>query len=156
MCKTFSLTSSAFSNNEYIPRTYTCDGANISPSLSWVNVPSKTKSFVLIVDDPDAEEKVWVHWLLFNIPANMTSLLEGIQPGNFISGITDFYYMKHGVWQYAGPCPPEGIHRYHFKLYALDTMLNLSEQATKDDVIKHMQGHIVGQAELIGLYQRNK
>lgn len=153
MSGTFSLMSPAFSNNKFIPNTYACDGANISPSLSWTNIPLNTKSFALIVDDPDAEEKVWVHWLIFNIPATVTSLPEGANT-NFISGVTDFYYMRHGVWQYVGPCPPKGVHHYHFTLYALDIMLNLSEQATKEDVIKAMQGHVLGQAEVIGLYQR--
>lgn len=169
----FTLTSSAFTHNSTIPAQYTCDGKNISPALYWSGAPKGTKSFALIVDDPDAQEKTgearrslpsskarisedWTHWVVFNISAATTELPEGVEKGNFISGVTDFYHMQHGVWKYGGPCPPRGKHHYHFKLYALDTMLELTADAEKDDVVAAMKGHILAQAELVGLYARKK
>lgn len=155
--KVFTLLSDSFNHNGMIPAQYTCDGENISPELHWINPPPSTKSFALIVDDPDAPGKVWVHWIVFNIPATMQSLAAGVKQENtFIYGITDFYYMKHSGWQYGGPCPPSGKHHYHFTLYALDTMLNLPQDTEKDDLLNAMQGHIISKATLIGLYQRKK
>jgi phosphatidylethanolamine-binding protein (PEBP) family uncharacterized protein len=101
--ESFTLHSSTFVSHGHMPAKYTCDGENVSPKLHWKNAPKGTKSFALIVDDPDAPEKRWVHWLLFNIPAETNSLPEGVKSGNFISGETDFYYMRHGIWQYGGP-----------------------------------------------------
>lgn len=152
--KKFELRSSSFTHNSFIPKQYTCDGENISPSLSWSHAPKNTKSFALIVDDPDAQEKVWVHWIVFNIPAKITMLSEGVQNKTFIYGVTDFYYMRNGIWQYAGPCPPKGIHHYHFKLYALDILLPLTADASKEDVENTMKGHILAETILVGLYQR--
>lgn len=151
----FILTSPAFTHNGFIPARNACDGENLSPALQWQNAPAGTKSFALIVDDPDATEKKWVHWLLFNIPVATTSLEEGIQHGDFVSGENDFYYMKNGIWQYGGPCPPS-LHHYHFTLYALDIMLNLPADTGKEDLLQAMKNHILGQTTLIGLYERKK
>ncbi len=152
--KAFALTSPAFASNAYIPAKNACDGENVSPALQWVNPPAGTQSFALIVDDPDAPEKTWVHWVVYNIPATTMELPEGVTDGDFMCGPADFYYMKNGVWQYGGPCPPSGVHHYHFKLYALDTMLELAQDADKDALVKAMKGHVLGQAMLVGLYQR--
>lgn len=156
MEKPFTLTSPAFSHNGMIPKPYTCSGENISPELRWSNPPKGTKSFALIVDDPDAPTKRWVHWILFNIPASECSLSRGIERGSFTSGKTDFTYMKKNVWQYCGPCPPSGTHRYFFTLYALDTKLNITQQATREDLLRTMEGHVLGKAELIGFYTLEK
>jgi len=144
------LTSTAFTHNGAIPSQYTCDGADISPALTWTGAPNNTKSFALIVDDPDAPTKVWVHWVLFNIPASVNNLAENTSTSGFLQGATDF----NGKQQYGGPCPPSGTHRYHFTLYALDTMLNLQAGASKRDVINAMRGHILDQTILIGTYER--
>ncbi|MFA6066701.1 MAG: YbhB/YbcL family Raf kinase inhibitor-like protein [Candidatus Babeliaceae bacterium] len=145
------LTSPNFSHNKEIPSHYTCDGKNISPALQWENVPNNTKSFALIVDDPDAPHTTFVHWVVFNIPAEMRALPEGVKKGNFAQGITDF-----STPQYGGPCPPSGTHRYFFTLYALDTQLDLAQGATKEQLLDAIKGHVLGKAELIGLYQRKK
>jgi Raf kinase inhibitor-like YbhB/YbcL family protein len=149
----FELVSPAFKHNQEIPKKFTCQGQDISPELQWNNAPATAKSFALIVDDPDAPKGTWVHWVLFNIPATVSRLAENatITKDIGISGITDF-----GTNNYGGPCPPEGHgkHRYFFKLYALDTLLNLPERSTKDAVEKAMNGHIIESAQLIGIYQR--
>lgn len=148
------LTSPSFKNGEFIPRKYTCDGNDVSPPLNWDKVPEGTKSFSLICDDPDCPSMTWVHWVCYNIPADVRSLPEGLpkdrqlQNGS-LQGITDFRRPGYG-----GPCPPSGVHRYFFKIYALDTMLSLSSGATKSEVTKAMQGHILGQCELMGKYKR--
>ena len=146
------LTSPAFSHNETIPEQYTCDGANISPALQWSDIPEHTNSFALIVEDPDAPAKVWVHWVLFNIPPTTQSLFENTTHGPFLQGATDF----NGKQGYGGPCPPSGTHHYHFTLYALDTLLDLPAGARKQELIKAMQGHILEQTTLIGTYQRKQ
>lgn len=146
----FTLESTAFKHNAPIPALYTCDGKNISPELHWTDVPDTTKSFVLIVDDPDAPGNApFVHWVLFNIPATTRSLSQDIQNGDFIQAKTSF-----GVNKYGGPCPPSGTHHYHFKLYALDTIVDLTKDATKHDVLNALEGRVIGQAQLIGLYKR--
>lgn len=144
------LKSTAFTHNSPIPAQYTCDGADISPALQWTGAPKKTKSFALIVDDPDAPVKVWVHWVLFNIPANTNNLAENLPANTFPQGATDF----NGAQQYGGPCPPSGMHRYHFTLYALDTMLDLPAGATKRQLITAMKDHILDETTLIGTYER--
>lgn len=144
------LTSPAFSHNKAIPAQYTCDGANISPALQWSDIPEYTNSFALIVDDPDAPAKVWVHWILFNIPDTTQSLFENSKIGPFLQGATDF----NGKRGYGGPCPPSGTHHYHFTLYALDIMLDLPAGANKEELIKAMHDHILEQTTLIGTYQR--
>lgn len=142
------LTSVAFKANEEIPLQYTCWGEGISPDLQWVGAPAKTKSFALIVDDPDAVIGVFIHWIVINIPANVNILGEDIQklPGNAItctnSGNTNAYWRA---------CPPSGTHRYFFKLYALDTMLDLDSSATKPIVERAMAGHILAEATLMAV-----
>lgn len=154
---TMELTSPAFVQNGTIPERYTCDGANISPPLRWNNPPSGTKSFALIVDDPDAPDPraprmTWVHWVLFNIPAQVRELSEGVSadqlPAGTAEGLNDWKRTGYG-----GPCPPIGRHRYMFKLYALDTLLEL-ERPTKAELEAAMRGHILAQAVLVGTYQR--
>lgn len=154
---TLSLKSSAFSNTEEIPRRFTCDGDDISPALSWSGLPENTKSLVLIVDDPDAPDPArpkmtWVHWLLYNIPPEMSGLPENMTAGQLPDGV------KEGLndWKragYGGPCPPIGRHRYFHKLYALDTVLPDLQKPNKDTLEKAMQGHIIDQTELMGTYQ---
>lgn len=147
---TMNLTSIAFANNTNIPSTYTCDGKNINPPLAWSGMPSNTQSLALIVDDPDAPSGDWVHWLLWNIPPTTTSIPERFSPASpIVEGTTSFSQAAYG-----GPCPPSGVHRYHFKLYALDATLTLPSTATKEELLQAMQGHILEQSDLVGLYQR--
>ncbi|HLC07221.1 MAG TPA: YbhB/YbcL family Raf kinase inhibitor-like protein [Candidatus Babeliales bacterium] len=160
------LISPVFSHNEAIPTQYTCDGANISPALAWSDAPENTQSFALIVDDPDAlsavalakegPAKVWVHWIVFNIPATVDSLVENQgstgEEVPFLQGATDF----NGAQKWGGPCPPSGTHRYHFTLYALDIMLDLPAGASKEQLLSAMHGHILEKTTLIGTYQRKK
>jgi Raf kinase inhibitor-like YbhB/YbcL family protein len=142
------LTSSAFKEGETIPTKYTCDGANVSPPLAWSGIPGAAQSLALITDDPDAAG-TFAHWVFYNIPAGQTSLAEGVQ-GVGLSGTNDF--RKAG---YAGPCPPKGRpHRYFFKLYALDSSVDLKPGASKADLEKAMQGHILAQGQLMGKYGR--
>jgi len=148
------LKSAAFQPGEMIPSKYTCDGPDVSPPLSWADSPAGTKSFALISDDPDAPGGTWVHWVIWNIPATTRSLEENLPkkdslPNGAKQGTTDFRRIGYG-----GPCPPSGTHRYFFKLYALDTTLNLPPRTTKRDLEKAMQGHVLGQAELMGKYRR--
>lgn len=148
---TIEVTSAAFNHGQAIPSRYTCDGQDISPALAWRNVPPGTVSQVLIMDDPDAPRGTWVHWVIFNIPSEATSLPEasGTIPGGGVDG--------NNSWKrtgYGGPCPPSGTHRYFFKLYALDTLLDLSPGVTKGQVERAMEGHILDQGELMGTYKR--
>ncbi len=143
------VTSSAFGQGENIPTKYSCDGQNVSPPLQWSGAPPTTQSYAIIVDDPDAPRGTFTHWVGYDISASRTSLPEGINSAGK-SG-------KNGAGGsgYTGPCPPNGTHRYFFRVYALDIpSLNLSEGASKDQVINTMQGHIVGQGELMGKYSR--
>jgi len=153
---TMKLISPAFSHNESIPTRYTCDGENISPALAWSDAPAGTQSFALIVDDPDAPKKVWVHWIVFNIPVTVEHIIENQgatgEEVAFTQGSTDF----NGAQKWGGPCPPNGTHRYHFTLYALDTMLDLPAGATKEELLSAMHGHILEKTTLIGTYQRKK
>lgn len=149
----FRILSSAFKNYESIPRAYTCDGRNISPPLNWNDPPEGTKSLVLINDDPDAPSGDWVHWIVYNIPPDIRKFndnqsAEGL-PGNCLQGRNDF-----GKIGYGGPCPPSGTHRYSFKLYALDIMLNVREGLTKNFLLEMISGHIVATTELVGKYSR--
>lgn len=146
------LRSDAITPGGLIPKNYTCDGDNISPPLSWTNVPDSAKSLALIVDDPDAPAKVWVHWVVYNIPPHDLALPQNFgreaMLGNGIrQGTNDFRQTG-----YDGPCPPSGTHRYQFKLYALDETLALQPNASKDDVVKAMQGHVLEQVTLEGNY----
>lgn len=152
------ITSSAFAHQGSIPKKHTCEGANVSPPLLWSGVPAGAKSLVLIEDDPDAPDpaapkRVWVHWILYNIPATCEGLPEAVKdlPPGALEGLND--------WQrtgYGGPCPPIGRHRYFHKLYALDTILPDLGTPTKKALLEAMAGHVVAQAELIGTYQKGQ
>ena len=143
---TMRLTSPEFEQNSMIPAKFTCDGEDINPALNIEEIPQETKSLALIVDDPDAPMGTWVHWVVFNIPVT-SQIQEHSVPGR--QGLNDFRKKDYG-----GPCPPSGTHRYFFKLYALDIELDLEEGVRKRDVEEAMEGHILAQAELIGLYKR--
>ncbi len=150
------LSSSAFGSDENIPRRFTCQGNDVSPPLSWSGAPDETKSFSLILDDPDAPDPaapktVWVHWVVYNLPPSTHQLEEGAKqlPEGAVEGKND--WKKTG---YRGPCPPVGSHRYVHKLYALDTVLPDLGAATKTELERAMQGHILAKAELIGRYQK--
>jgi len=147
--KGLQLVSPAFKHNEFIPEKYTCDGKDINPPLLIENIPSGTKSMALIVDDPDAPAGTWVHWVVWNISPDTKEMKESSVPEGAQQGVNDF--RKH---EYGGPCPPSGTHRYFFKLYALDTMLNLGSKAKKSDIEQAMKGHILEKTELIGRYRR--
>lgn len=144
---TMKIESPVFQNNQTIPEKYTCKGANINPPLSFVEVPENTKTFVLIVDDPDAPMGDWVHWILWNIPSETKTIPENSTVG--VAGSTDF-----GENKYGGPCPPAGTHRYFFKLYALDSELELPPGSNKADLLSAMEGHILAYAELVGLFSK--
>lgn len=149
------LTSPAFSEGGTIPRKYTCDGEDLSPPLVWRNVPQGTKSIALICDDPDAPMGTWVHWVIYDIPPTASELPEGVPavealPDGSKQGINDFRRIGYG-----GPCPPPGRpHRYFFRIYALDTVLGLEPGATKDALLRSMEGHILAQGQLMGRYGR--
>lgn len=151
----FEIKSSAFQHEGYIPRKYTCDGADVSPPLNWTSPPRGTKSLALICDDPDAPVGTWVHWVLFGLPPETQELPEEIPtdkvvPNGGKQGINDF-----GNIGYGGPCPPPGpAHRYFFKLYILDAEPDLKAGATKKELLKAMDKHILAQAELMGRYRR--
>jgi len=148
------IKSSAFAHEAFIPAKYTCDGKNISPPLSWSGAPKETKSFALICDDPDAPMGTWVHWVFFDIPAPVTSLPENVSRSEEIKGLGKNGNNTSRRLGYDGPCPPSGIHRYFFKLYALDTVLNLKPGLTKEELLKAMDGHILTEAQLMGRYKR--
>lgn len=148
------VSSSVFEEGGMIPAKYTCDGDNVSPPLQWEGVPEGAKSVALICDDPDAPMGDWVHWVMFNIPADVNRLEENIVADEVLSngavqGTTDF-----GSVGYGGPCPPSGTHRYYFKIYALDTMLDLTSRAGKAKLLDAMEGHILDQGQLMGKYKR--
>jgi len=145
------ISSTAFNHNEKIPSKYTCDGENVSPPLQFLDVPENAKSLALIVDDPDAPSKTWVHWVIYNINPDVSEVEEDSVPEGGIEVVTDF-----GKPGYGGPCPPPGVHRYFFKLYALDSSLDFPQNTTKQMVEEKMKDHIIDQAELIGLYSRSK
>ena len=144
--KTLEVTSDAFEGRTYIPIKYTCDGENVNPPLTIHHIPNETKSLVLIIDDPDAHPEVFVHWLVWNITPS-GKIKENTIPG--IEGLND--YNKH---RYSGPCPPSGTHKYFFKVYALDELLELRSDTTKTELEKAMSSHLIGFGELIGLYKR--
>jgi hypothetical protein len=151
---TFALTSEAFGAGESIPRKFTCDGADVSPPLEWRNMPEGTRSFALIADDPDAPGGTWVHWVLYHIPSSAHSLAEYVPPDAKLADGSMNGKNGWGKLGYGGPCPPSGTHRYFFKVYALDTVLNLGSAASKEQLLGAMKGHILGQAELMGKYKR--
>src|SRR3972149_11570668 len=147
-----SITTKAFKASEMIPSKYTCDGPDVSPDLQWSGAPANTKGFALICDDPDAPAGTWVHWGLYGLSHDASGLPEAM-PKDAESGYPKCKTGKNdfGKVGYGGPCPPRGpAHRYFFQLYALDADLNLNAKATKADLLKTMEGHIVGQAELVG------
>jgi len=153
-----SLTSPVFAHQGEIPRNYTCQGKDISPALTWKGLPEGTKSLALVVDDPDAPDpaapkRVYVHWVLYNIPASASGLQEAVSastlPRGTMQGKNDWDRPGYG-----GPCPPIGRHRYFHKLYALDTVLPDLKQPTKKELEKAMDGHVLGKAELVGTYQK--
>ena len=149
----FSLSSNAFQNGGDIPNKYTCDGADVSPELSWNNVPNATQSLALIAEDPDAPAGTWTHWVLYDLPPDTPGLEENVPkvdqlPNGARQGRNDFKRIGYG-----GPCPPPGKpHRYFFRLYALDRKLGLKPGATKDEVQAATKGHILGEAELKGKF----
>lgn len=146
------ITSRAFAQGQAIPAKYTCDDQDVSPPLHWDNVPPTTQSLALIMDDPDAPAGIWVHWVLFNLPANLLDLPEkAVPPQGSLEGKNGW-----GRTGYRGPCPPSGSHRYFFKLYALDTTLTLGSGAGKEQLLKAMEGHILAQGELMGTYSRKR
>jgi Raf kinase inhibitor-like YbhB/YbcL family protein len=152
------LTSPVFASNGAIPKQFTCEGADISPPLRWSGAPQGTKSFALIIDDPDAPDPrapktTWVHWVVYNIPADVTGLAEGAAKSGLPAGA------KQGLndWKradYGGPCPPIGRHRYFHKLYALDTVLPDLDHATKARLLDAIKGHVAAEADLVGTYQK--
>ncbi len=148
------LESSAFKDGQSIPKQYTCDGVNISPPLEWSGVPKNGKTLAIICDDPDAPAGTWVHWVVYNLHADDLGLIENTPAtdkltGGGLQGKNDF-----GKIGYGGPCPPSGTHRYFFKLYTLDTELELKPGATKSDLLKAMEGHVTAQGQLMGTYSR--
>ena len=152
---TLEFKTTAFHPGGAIPTQFTCSGADISPALSWNQPPPRTRSFVLIVDDPDAPAGTWVHWVVYNLPSSARQLPEGVPLGDAVAGggkqgVNDFPHNGYG-----GPCPPPGKpHRYFFRLYALDTVLNLSAPVHRKDVDAAMIGHVLAQAELMGTFAR--
>jgi len=151
----FTLSSPAFKPGGEIPKEYTCEGKDVSPELTWSGAPAGTRSWALIMDDPDAPAGTWVHWVLYDLPGTTTRLPKGVPPHDTVldgatQGLNDFRKVGYG-----GPCPPPGKpHRYFFKLYALDAPLKLAARARKADVLRAMEGHVLGQAELMGTYRR--
>jgi hypothetical protein len=137
-----------FNDNSMIPIKFTCQGQDINPQLLFEDVPEDAKTLVLIVDDPDAPTGTWVHWVLFNIPTDITGIPEDSIPDNAVQGLNSWPKNNYG-----GPCPPSGTHRYFFKLYALDVELALDDTATKKDVEQAMQGRVIEKAEYVGLYR---
>lgn len=143
------IRSTAFENNQVIPDKYGCKGENINPPLSVSEVPSAAVSLVLIVEDPDAPAKIWVHWLLWNIDPQNSLISEGQIPQGSIQGTND-----SGKIGWLGPCPPSGTHRYFFKVYALDTTLDLIENSSRMELEECIKGHVIAVSELIGIYSK--
>lgn len=146
--KSMKITSDAFQNNEKIPAIYTCDGNNTSPDLNIEGAPANTKSLALIVDDPDAPAGLWTHWTVWNINPNTTKINANSKPEGSVVGPN-----TRGNKSYGGPCPPSGTHRYFFKIYALDTVLDIREDSVVATLKKALEGHILDSATIIGLYR---
>lgn len=145
------ISSLAFTDHEMMPAKYTCDGQNINPPLAISNIPEGAKSLALIVDDPDAPAGTWIHWLVWDIDPHTFDIAEDSVPEDAVEGITT--YRRPG---YGGPCPPSGTHRYFFKVYALDVVLDLPASSEKADLESAMTGHILANAEIVGLYSRQR
>lgn len=143
------ILSPEFEDGDSIPPMYTCQGEDISPPLEIIDVPEDAKSLALIVDDPDAPGRTWVHWLVWNIPPDIEVIEEDVPPEGSVLGTNDFDKLEYG-----GPCPPTGTHRYFFKLYALDTVLDLEEGANKEELEEAMEEHIIEEIELVGMYTK--
>lgn len=149
------LSTSAFLSGDDIPAKFTCDGSDLSPALVWTTPPDGTQSFALVMEDPDAPQRTWVHWILYDLPSHERELPEGVSPEPVLlsgarQGRNDFRKIGYG-----GPCPPSGAaHRYYFRLYALDTRLELRPNVTRADLDRAMRGHILARAELVGRYRR--
>ncbi len=143
------ITSSAFAQKGAIPGRYTCDGQDMNPPLQIGNVPQGAQSLALIVDDPDAPVGNWVHWVVWNIPPHTREIRENGLPAGAVQGLNDWKRNRYG-----GPCPPSGVHRYFFRIYALDTTLNLAATTGKAALLRSMQGHVIAQGELMGTYRR--
>jgi Raf kinase inhibitor-like YbhB/YbcL family protein len=151
---TLKLSSPAFVQEQAIPQKFSCDGEDISPALQWSDPPPNSQSLALIMDDPDAPVGTWVHWILFNLPADSRTLPEAVTPEAELPDGSRHGQNSWGRLGYGGPCPPRGTHRYFFKLYALDAPLNLSSNADKEQLLQAMAGHILAQTELMGTYTR--
>jgi Raf kinase inhibitor-like YbhB/YbcL family protein len=145
--KKMDVSSAAFKHKDFIPRRYTCDGVNVNPSLNIDHIPKKAESLAIIVDDPDAPSGTWVHWVIWNIPI-IHHISENNELG--VQGLND-----SGKHDYSGPCPPRGTHRYFFKIYALDRMLEIPESSDKRNLEQAMEDHILAFGELLGLYRRD-
>lgn len=160
MSANLQITSSAFAHGASIPQQFTCEGADRSPPLSWSGAPAATRSFALIVEDPDAPDPAapkmtWVHWVLYNLSPSTTALAEGVTPRALPSGTLQ----GKNDWRrsgYGGPCPPIGRHRYFHKLFALDCMLPDLAEPTRDHLLRAMKGHVLAQAELVGTYEKHR
>lgn len=156
---TIRLQSPAFADGEAIPKVYTCDGKDVSPPLEWSGVPDAARSLALVVEDPDAPRGTWTHWVIFDIPASVKGLGEGVPAHERVTvaaageaalqGVNDFKKIGYG-----GPCPPSGTHRYVFHLFALDAELGLGPKATRQDVLRSVKGHVLAEGELMGRYSR--
>lgn len=156
---TIHIESQAFTSGGSIPKLYTCDGKDVSPPLTWSGIPEHTRSLALICEDPDAPRGTWTHWVLFDLPASVGGLGEGL-PGQervkvtadgatALQGKNDF-----GKTGYGGPCPPRGTHHYFFKIYALDAVLSLGPKTTRQDLLHSIKGHVMAEGELMGTYSR--
>jgi Raf kinase inhibitor-like YbhB/YbcL family protein len=152
--KQMDITSSAFNEGAMIPGKYTCDGIDISPPLKWSDEPGGTKTFAVICDDPDAPMGTWVHWVLFNLPADIHELSEDIPPTEILQNRARQGKNDFGKIGYGGPCPPGGAHRYYFKVYALSEELNIESGITKSALLKAMEGKILAEGQLMGRYGR--
>lgn len=148
------LSSTAFKDGQMMHAMYTCDGQNVSPPLKWEHSPQNTQSFALIMDDPDAPMGTYVHWVMWNIPADTNELQEDVLPRQELANGAKQGFNSSKKVGYTGPCPPSGTHRYYFKLYALDTMLKLESDTTKQKLLSAMEGHILAESQLMGRYQR--
>ncbi len=149
------VSSIAFKDNGFIPKQHTCDGAGFSPPLQWRDIPEGTRSLAMICDDPDAPGGMFVHWVIYNIPPNIQQFAENIAHVERLSfgaiqGKNDF-----GMIGYGGPCPPKGVHRYFFRLFALDETLEMGPGSSKDRLLEEMNGHLIGTCQIIGKYKRN-
>lgn len=148
------LKSRAFENEEMIPEKFSCDGEDISPELTWSGAPENTKSFALICDDPDAPVGTFVHWVIFNIPADVSKLGENVPNHELLENGAEQGKNDFGKIGYGGPCPPGGTHRYYFKLYALDQKVNLDPGISKDQLLDEIKDNIIDEAQLMGRYER--